>query len=74
MRHLIKSISVFILWIMGFWGLGVLINTIIFHSIFDMNPTHPEYVINEFFMTEINKFLFIPAFFIAKKINEQTIF
>lgn len=77
MKQFIKDIALFIVLILCFWTVGIVINTIIFCLFVDMDRNSPDFIMNQFFMVEINKMLVIPAFFVAKYFinkNEQTIF
>lgn len=75
MKQFIRELALFITLICCCWALGVVINTIVFHVFFNMDKNSEDFIMNQFFMSEINKMLFIPAFFIAKYIlkNEQII-
>lgn len=68
MKQQIAHITVFIVWILCFWSILCVLNTAIFCIAFDMHPSSSDFVLNRFYMVTINKFLTIPAFFIAKYI------
>lgn len=65
MKQLIKNIALFIVLILCFWSIGVVLNTTLFCLFSDMSR---NISMNHFYMVTINKFLTIPAFFIAKYI------
>lgn len=68
MKQLIKNIALFIVLILCFWSIGVVLNTTLFCLFSDMSRNSPDFSMNHFYMVTINKFLTIPAFFIAKYI------
>ena len=67
MKTLITNLAVFVFKAVTIWTILSIVTTLVFCTVYTMNPSDPDFIIHTKVMNMVNSIMLLPSLYIATK-------